>query len=442
VSVPTMIDVKGLLTGSGQFGWDQAAQVRSALKSSQYMELKEEYGNLQSAAESSPTQENLLRAGVVAFSLGMHHDAEEYLADEKLKSNGSAKFYLGCVYLGQGWFQEAEQLFDEAEKLGADTIDCKLSRAEAVRAQGRLDEAEAIVKSSAPQGATRADYSFQLGCILADRGETYGAVEYLERAVDMDPYHTKALYWLANENALRGNDEEAIRLYERSLSRPPYYLSALMNLGLIYEDNENYPAAAYCFRRVLEVDPNHPRARLYLKDIDAAADMYYDEDTLRNQSRLRQILEIPVTDFELSVRARNCLQKMGIQNLGDLTRISEQELMSSKNFGDTSLDEIRFMLESRGLKLGQSLAPEKPTREYYRSEGMNPQEQALLGRPVADLNLSVRARKCMSRLGITTLSELVSRSQDELLESKNFGVTSLNEVRQKLADLGLKLRGD
>lgn len=438
----TMIDVKGVLTGSDQFGWEQASQVRNALKSSQYLELKEEYNNLQAAADNSPTLESLLRAGIVAFSLGMHHDAEEYLANEKLEKNGTAQYYLGCVYLGQGWFQEAEQLFEQAEKLGADAIDCKLSRAEAVRAQGRLDEAEAIAKSSAPQGATRAEYSFQLGCILADRGETYGAVEYLERAVDMDPYHTKALYWLANENALRGNDDEAIRLYERSLSRPPYYLSALMNLGLIYEDNENYPAAAYCFRRVLEVDPNHARARLYLKDIDAAADMYYDEDTLRSQSRLRQILDIPVTDFELSVRARNCLQKMGIQNLGDLTRISEQELMGSKNFGDTSLDEIRFMLESRGLKLGQSLMPEKPVRDFYRPEGMNPQEQALLGRPVADLNLSVRARKCMSRLGITTLSELVGRSQDDLLESKNFGVTSLNEVRQKLADLGLKLRGD
>lgn len=89
------------------------------------------------------------------------------------------------------------------------------------------------------------------------------------------------------------------------------------------------------------------RACLYLKDIDAAADMYYDEEMLKNQSRLKQILEIPVTDFELSVRARNCLQKMGIRNLGDLTRVTEHELLSSKNFGDTSLDQIRFMLESR-----------------------------------------------------------------------------------------------
>ena len=65
----------------------------------------------------------------------------------------------------------------------------------------------------------------------------------------------------------------------------------------------------------------------------------------------------------------------------------------------------------------------------------------MLGRPVTELNLSVRARKCMNRLNITTIGELVSRSGDELLEAKNFGVTSLNEVKEKLRRLGLKLRG-
>ena len=72
----------------------------------------------------------------------------------------------------------------------------------------------------------------------------------------------------------------------------------------------------------------------------------------------------------------------------------------------------------------------------------SPDEQAVLGSPISDLNLSVRARKCMIRLGINTLGELVRRTGDDLLECKNFGVTSLNEVREKLTAMGLKLRGD
>ena len=98
-------------------------------------------------------------------------------------------------------------------------------------------------------------------------------------------------------------------------------------------------------------------------------------------------------------------------------------------------------MESKGLHLGQFVMKEKP-RDYGYQEALSPQQQALLNRPVADLNLSVRARKCMSRLGITTLGELILRNPDELLESKNFGVTSLNEVRAKLSDLGLRLRND
>ena len=48
----------------------------------------------------------------------------------------------------------------------------------------------------------------------------------------------------------------------------------------------------------------------------------------------------------------------------------------------------------------------------------------------------------MNRLGINSLGDLIARSADELLESKNFGVTSLAEVREKLVQLGLSLRGD
>ena len=48
----------------------------------------------------------------------------------------------------------------------------------------------------------------------------------------------------------------------------------------------------------------------------------------------------------------------------------------------------------------------------------------------------------MVRLALNTIGELVRRSGDDLLECKNFGVTSLNEVRDKLTKFTLRLRGD
>ena len=128
--------------------------------------------------------------------------------------------------------------------------------------------------------------------------------------------------------------------------------------------------------------------------------------------------------------------------MGDLARCSEQELLASKNFGETSLDEIREMLMSKGLQLGQFAHEKSEPEPSIDVSNLSPDEQAMLERPIADLNLSVRARKCMVRLGLTTIGELIRKTGDELLECKNFGVTSLNEVREKMGPLGLKLRGD
>ena len=66
----------------------------------------------------------------------------------------------------------------------------------------------------------------------------------------------------------------------------------------------------------------------------------------------------------------------------------------------------------------------------------------ITNKPISELKLSIRARKCMIRSEISTIAELVRRSGDDLLERKNFGVVSLNEIRKKLRMRGLTLRGE
>lgn len=62
--------------------------------------------------------------------------------------------------------------------------------------------------------------------------------------------------------------------------------------------------------------------------------------------------------------------------------------------------------------------------------------------PITELNLSVRARKCTTKLGINTIGDLIRHTAEDLMECKNFGVTSLKEVREKLAEYNLKLKGE
>ena len=427
---------------------EEFAQLRRAIASDQIVQVRQEIEALLRDVEAGGASGLVVRAGIGAYLLAQHAIAERLLSG--VSGDGTALYVLGLVLLSLNRPQDAETKFTAASKAGFDPVECTLKRAGTLRLQGKLVEAEAALKQSGLEGARRADYSYQMGCILSDRGDTYGAIEYFERAVDMDPHHSQALFRLAGENALYGNDDEAIRLYEQSLSRPPFHLSALLNLGLLYEDKGNYAASAFCFRRILAHDPNHARALMYMKDIEATSEMYYDDDSARNQARLAQLLSRPVTDFELSVRSRNCLASMNIVTLGDLAKVTEAELLEGKNFGETSLVEIRDLMAAHGLQVGQDLQAASGKEAAWGgapgagliSPDLSPQEQAMLARSVSDLNLSVRARKCMARLGITSLSELVTRTPDELLATKNFGVTSLNEIRQQLGELNLKLRND
>lgn len=65
-----------------------------------------------------------------------------------------------------------------------------------------------------------------------------------------------------------------------------------------------------------------------------------------------------------------------------------------------------------------------------------------LSKPVADLELSVRAGNCLETANIKTIRELVVKTEKEMLEYKNFGKTSLNEIKDQLANMGLILGMD
>jgi DNA-directed RNA polymerase subunit alpha len=73
------------------------------------------------------------------------------------------------------------------------------------------------------------------------------------------------------------------------------------------------------------------------------------------------------------------------------------------------------------------------------SSGLDPAVEAKLSMSLAELNLSVRATNCLESENIRTVRDLVTCAEDQLLEVRNFGETTLNEVREKLADFGLRL---
>jgi DNA-directed RNA polymerase subunit alpha len=434
-------DVKQFVLSSSTFGPADVITLQDAISQdfSRYGVLRDSVQELERIEERSPAMS--VRLGVCYYVLGRYEGAVNALKNGD--GGALARFYQGKALFALEKYKEAMESYAAAQTAGYNADQCALAKAEAQRYANDLTGALATLDALSGPVEQTAEYLYQRGATVAAIGGNPNEVVALyERAKAADENHPGALFGLAMENDRRGNDMQAQQLYEKAVNRFPANVGALLNLGVLYEDQEKFDKAQQCYERILDAYPNHQRANLYLKDARASRDMFFDEEAQKKQDRLSQVLSIPVTDFELSVRSRNCLQKMGINTLGDLTRVTEQQLLGSKNFGETSLVEIREMLGSKGLDLGQFAHEARPAEPVYEDSSMSPDEIASMERPIADLNLSVRARKCMVRLGIATIGELLRRTGDDLLECKNFGVTSLNEVREKLTQHGMKLRGD
>ncbi|MGZ8796646.1 MAG: DNA-directed RNA polymerase subunit alpha [Thermoanaerobaculia bacterium] len=73
--------------------------------------------------------------------------------------------------------------------------------------------------------------------------------------------------------------------------------------------------------------------------------------------RLAEMLAKPIEELDLSVRSANCLKNANIRTLGDLVQRTEREMLSTKNFGRKSLDEIKDVLASLGLSFGMARLP-------------------------------------------------------------------------------------
>jgi DNA-directed RNA polymerase subunit alpha len=379
--------------------------------------------------------------GIALWALGRHADAVPELLNQK--SNPVVALCLAGSYAALGDLEEVEKLLSRRDTEPAQSLTW-------LRALDLASDAERLAKEVArlQNQIGDADRKYFTGRVHELQRETEAAIACYDDALSIDENHKQALFRLAVNVDLRGEDEEARELYERALMAPPVNVACLINLGVLYEDMGNYRRAMQCYDLALQAHPDNARARLYRRDAAAALNMYYDEDQERRDDKRNKLLRTPINDFELSVRSRNCLAKMNIKTLGDLVKKTEAELLSYKNFGETSLTEIKEILKNKGLRLGMT-ADELMSKDLGEAtepaarpeEQPDPNSPDPTRRPISELDLSVRSRRIVDLLKIRTIGDLAIKTEAELLACPNFGQTSLNEIKTKLDELGMSLRG-
>lgn len=291
--------------------------------------------------------------------------------------------------------------------------------------------------------AQNPNYTFLQHCIHDWRTETRQAAEAYQIALTKNSNFVPALFRLGYHINILAEEADSLPLYEQAVQNNTVYINLLLNLGIFYEDSNQYAKAVQCYEQILKSYPSHTLAMLYLKDAQSSLEMFVDEEKEREQDKQNQILATPISDFELSVRSKHCLERMRIRTLGDLVKKTETELLSYKNFGDTSLGEIKTILAKKGLKLGMDKEEEEVAKHREKKTTKTikvPNNEEVMAIAIATLDLSSRCRRCLVTLNVQTIADLVQKTEKELLSCKNFGQTSMSELKTKLNELGVHLR--
>ena len=429
------------------------------------METRRELARLVQDRKVQDESQDPFALGAASFILGRFKEADRYL--DEASTSGAATYLKGLtlVHLQRG--EEALPLVRKSLATYPDRRELHRAEVEALVLSGAVDEASEKLEAFEKTYSGDLDARFLKGFFQEKTGEVGSAIDSYQAVLEENGDHSDALFRLAYVLDLYGEDDEAISVYERIRDSQPTFPNAISNLGILYEDREEYDKAIRCFKWALNVDPYNERAQLFMRDTKASVDMYYDEEQERLEDKFNQILRTPITDFELSVRSRNCLAKMQIETLGDLVQKTEAELLSYKNFGETSLAEIKEILTGKGLHLGMSLGmdedarlarekaisiifglqkkapPTGPATDQVSPAPGAPTPPAgdpeIYAKPVGDIPFSMRIRRALALLNVNTLGDLAQRTEAEFLATKNFGQTSMEELRKKTGEFGIVL---
>ncbi|MBA3684743.1 MAG: tetratricopeptide repeat protein [Planctomycetes bacterium] len=363
-----------------------------------------------------------IRGAILAYALGFMADAEEGLIESK---DSYAQAVLGLIHAELGDHAEAKAAFTGAAKT---LPEAKAELTRTLLDANLADEAEKAL-GNVGEGAER---EFLNGRLHELRGNTEAAIKAYEAALEASGEHVESAFKLGVLLDRIGDDDMAVEHYLICADVAPHYIPGVINLGILYDERGEPNAAIDCFRQVLAYNPRNRRALMLLRDARASRTMYYDEREEREREKMEKIMRTPVNDFELSVRSRNCLAKMNIFTLGDLLSITEQEMLSYKNFGETSLKEVKEMLAMRGLRLGMNREGDERL--------MSKADQKVLGESIEKLELTPKGTQVLEGLGVSRIGDLVQYTDLDLYKAPGSGQSVVQELSTALGAFGAGLR--
>ena len=236
------LDVKDLILSNGSFGPREIHELTGWIASNhtQFKVLKQAVEELKSQGTLTPASS--VRLGVGLHLLGRFQEAAQVLANAD--GGALAYFYLGKSNFELQRFDVAISNYQSAKTGGYNADICALAVAESQRRSGEPETALATLDALSGAVEQTAEYLYQRACtVAAMNGSRSEVIALLERAVEVDGTHPGVLFGLALENDRQGNDGIALEYYRKAAACFPAHRGSLLNLGIMYEDNQQYELA-------------------------------------------------------------------------------------------------------------------------------------------------------------------------------------------------------
>jgi len=161
----------------------------------------------------------------------------------------------------------------------------------------------------------------------------------------------------------------------------------------------------------------------------------------RNKIPNQPIGVIPVDSIFSPIRKVNFnIEDTRVGQITDYDRLTLDVWTDGSIRADEAIS-LGAKILSKHLSLFINLTEKTDEVEITSEDGENDKEK-ILEMTIEELDLSVRSENCLKRAGINTVEELIRRSDEEMMKVRNLGKKSLEEVQNKLKELGLSLRKD
>jgi Tfp pilus assembly protein PilF len=237
----------------------------------QCLDWRSNFSLFKSAVEITPNNARAqLSLAKEYYFLGDYDAARKHCLIALRLAPGFAEAHsaMGRILVAEGLVGPAMQEFKTALSIDPFLGDANNNLGLIYAQHGKLDEALVAFKNALKKRPSAPVTLNNIGNVLSQKGEYDEALKYFEKSLNVNPADPVTANNMALSLVNKGEYARAVDFMEKRMATRPTNLDMLILLGVAHSNNNNEEAALHVFRRAASIDPDDPRVRHYIADLE------------------------------------------------------------------------------------------------------------------------------------------------------------------------------